>query len=183
MKLRTVIGLVFVISLFFSCTANVQRLNKERGYDTAAYAMYLVDLKDRYKEYRFDIDNQVERPIEFITLYSTSCFHNKSKIGEEYLLINTCDVYGKINGKEENLCYLELLLFNQDSYIDSIVTKIRKNNCIDPYNLKLHRVYKFGRRMALFANFYPTFDIVSFEDFLASEFNGILSVEIINSSR
>jgi hypothetical protein len=149
---------------------------KQSNFDIEQFNKYKIDLKEEYKH--FVIQERKESAIDFIKMY----FRNDSLYSEyKYSIKYESEISAPTKGQYNTVFYSELIHFKESNEIDSVIKYIKENNTIDPYNLKLHRIYRVGLNTIICVN-YLGFDIANYENFLMKEFNNSLTIEVINTS-
>lgn len=174
MKLNFLFGAILIV-LTQNCTpqkSETQKIN----FDIEQLNKYQIDFKNEYKN--LPIDEKKEKVMDFIKMY----FRNDSLYKKySYSIKYGSEILKLAKGQYNSVFYNELIYFEKPNDIDSIINYIKANNTIDPYNLKLHRVYRVGSNTIICVN-YLDFDIANYENFLMREFNKSLNIEVINPS-
>ncbi len=96
--------------------------------------------------------------LDFVKLYTSHC--NIPFKNGDYHIEKAINLFGK--EKEGNMFYGEIVCFENYDKCDSIIRQIKFKNCIDPYNIKINKVYKIKPSLVLLVNF-SNFDVRNFE--------------------
>lgn len=163
-------GFTFLL-LIISCKHD----NKVDNFNVQTCLEFKVDLFKKYIEFRKS--NLIKTPIDFIDTYSSFCKTKKFE-KDSYTIIQAYAIIDdKYNG-QKSLTY-ELIHFKSFRDLDISIKEIKQFNCIDAFNMKLHKIYRIGNNTAIYTNFI-NFDIDDFESFLKQVFDKEISIEIIN---
>lgn len=173
MKLNFLFSAVLI---FFIQNCTSKKAETQTKFDIEQFNVYHIDFREQYKN--LVIEERKERTIDFIKLYlRNDSLYSKYK----YSIKHECELFTLAKGQNNSIFYCELIQIEKSNEVDSIIKLIKENNTIDPYNLKLHRIYKVGVNVIICVN-YIGFDIANYENFLMREFNKSLTIEVINAS-
>jgi len=166
-----------VIFLLFASACNTQQTRKIDDYSKRSTNKYQADFLKKYAQ--FHVNTQKHGNPDYIGNYVAFCNIGSYRKDRDYHIMQSCEIYQvKDSVCTSDLDY-ELIHFDNKEIADSIVKKIKSNNCIDDITLKIHRIYRIGRNTMICINF-SNFDIVGYENFLMSEFAKPLNIEVIN---
>ena len=171
---------LLMVTSFLSCNYP-KEVKKADDFNKEIYVQYEKDFLSKYKNYNikaregFDIN-------DFIAVYAAFC-----KIGNykksDYDIIQSYHIYVEKSNPMRSIYFdYELVYFFKAEKADTLIQEIKEKNCIDAFNLKIHRIYRIGRNTIIIVN-YTNFDISDYENFLRDEFDMPISAEIINTSR
>lgn len=174
MKLNYLFAAMLIL-LTQNCT-NKKVETESNKFDTEQLNKYQIDFKEEYKNLL--IEEKKERTMDFIKMYfrSDSLYKKYS-----YSIKYESEILKPNKGQYNSVFYNEVVSFEKATDINSVIRYIKENNTIDPYNLKLHRIYKVGMNTIICVN-YTGFDIANYENFLMKVFNKSLTIEVINES-
>lgn len=163
--------LLFLTSVLISCGSSVEKSN-------------LVDFKMIAKHFqtKFEncvIENKLRDPLNFFYQYSKFCKSKDGLIDRSAQLLIANTIF-RIAEKKSKICYWEVIRFDKRESLSLTIKEIGENNCIDDYNLQIHRIYKLDDYTVLVVNF-TGLDVTKFENFLLREFRHPLTIFIINS--
>lgn len=142
--------------IFFLCTISCKDVTKRKCDVRESQEFTSIMYSNYQKKYFIDSANSEDR-VDFVKLYTTHCDIDYKS--EYYTIENAINLFDK---KKENIFYTELIFFKSPENLNYIIEKIKVKNCIDPYNIKINRIYKLNSQLAIFVNF-SDFDINSFE--------------------
>ena len=171
---------LLITTCFLSCNPP-KKVKEVDDFNKEICVQYEKDFFSKYKKYnikeleKYDIN-------DFIDIYIGFCKISNCK-KSDYDIIQNYHIYLEKNDPMRNIYFdYELVHFFKAEKADTIIQEIKEKNCIDPFNLKIRRIYRIGSNTIICVN-YTNFDIADYENFLRDEFNMPISAEIINASR
>ncbi|MDN3693667.1 hypothetical protein QWZ06_15890 [Chryseobacterium tructae] len=131
-----------------------------------------------YRKYNktYFVDDSSKNQLDFVKLYTTHC-----GIGYKTEYYNIEKTFNLFNKKKENVFYAELICFKNAESLDYIIKQITIRNCLDPYNIKINKIYKLNPQQGIFVN-YANFDINDFQREILSKYKGYEIVEMNTST-
>lgn len=143
---------------------------KKNNCDIVKIQKITSDIHHKYAK-DYIVTSRNKESLDFVGLYTSHCQIECKK--DDYHLEQAIEIFDK---KEESVFYCEVACFKNAEKMDNIIKQIKIKNCIDPYNIKINRIYKLNSQLAIFVNF-SDFDISNFEGKIISQYK---ECEIIN---
>lgn len=131
----------------------------------------ISDIRQKYaKDYIVTTRNK--EPLDFVDLYTSHCQIECKK--DDYNLQQALEIFDE---NEVSLFYCELICFKDTEKRDSIIKQIKIKNCIDPYNIKINKIFKLNAHLAIFVN-YSDFNINDFQREILSKYKECEIIDI-----
>lgn len=127
-----------------------------------------------YKKYynNYSVDSSNVDPLNFVKIYTERCKIDCKE--EDYYLEKEVNLF---NDKKDNVFYCELVRFKNSTKMDHVIEQIKVKNCIDPYNIKINKIYKLDSKSAIFVN-YSNFNIDDFQTSILSKYGKYKIVDV-----
>jgi len=157
--------------ILFLCFISCKDVKKNKCDITESQELTSTIYKKYHTSYFVDSTNSKDR-INFVELYTTHC--NINYKSEYYKIEGAVNLFDK---KKANVFYAEIICFKTPNNLNVIIKQIKAKNCIDPYNIKINRIYKLNSQLAIFVNF-SNFNIGDFQREIISQYKECEIIDI-----
>ncbi|REC73104.1 hypothetical protein DRF57_18095 [Chryseobacterium rhizosphaerae] len=157
--------------MFFLCFISCKDVKKNKCDITESQEFTAIIYKKYHTSYFVDSISGKDR-LDFVELYTIHCGVDCKS--EYYNIEKAVNLFDK---KKGNVFYAELICFKYPNNLDSIIKQIKAKNCIDPYNIKINRIYKLNSQLAIFVNF-SNFNIGDFQRKIISKYKECEIIDI-----
>ncbi|MBD1366329.1 hypothetical protein IDJ77_21125 [Mucilaginibacter sp. ZT4R22] len=167
-----------IVSLFISaCSPKPKADNFTRQF----LEKYRLGIVKHFQA--FKIANNSKGPSDLVGIYKSFCHIKELDPAIDYKIADSRYITAKATHKDEYYydMYYELLHFKEPSKVNSVIKEIKEKNCVDPFNLKINRIYRIGENTIITVNYLDPGLIDGFEKFLLSEVNEDTKVEITDA--
>jgi len=167
------------LPLFLILLMSCQIPKVEDDFDISKAELFKEKVTIKYGNYF--IINMIGDPLDFIAIYSSLCHIDSFRNNTHYEIVQSQNLIDTSKTDFKNSLYYELIRFRDSNILNEIVEKIIKSNCIDPANIKIHRIYRIDRNTIICLNYLDP-DVGKFENIIISAFKKQIKIEVVNAS-
>ncbi|MCT2408651.1 hypothetical protein NZD88_13965 [Chryseobacterium antibioticum] len=158
------------ILLIFVCLMSCKDV-KENSFQKVEYKDFSLNIYKKYYN-NYSVDSSNVDPLNFVKIYTERCKIDCKE--NDYYLEKAISLF---NDKKDNIFYCELVRFDNSIKMNSVIEQIKIKNCIDPYNIKINKIYRLDLKSAIFVN-YSDFNIDDFQTSILSKYGKYNIVDV-----
>ncbi|PXW14301.1 hypothetical protein C8D70_1073 [Chryseobacterium sp. CBTAP 102] len=158
------------VLLIFVCLMSCKDV-KENSFQKVEYKDFSFNIYKKYHKNYF-VDSSNVDPLNFVKIYTEYCKIDCRE--DDYYLEKEVNLF---NDKKDNVFYCELVRFKNSIKMNYVIEQIKIKNCIDPYNIKINKIYELDPRSAIFVN-YSNFNVDDFQTSILSKYGKYKIVDV-----